>query len=144
VIEWKKNAIGSNSADTMVGSTRADKINGGLGNDRLKGGDGADFFVFTTKLNAKSNMDTIEDFVSGTDKIQLENAVFTAFKKAGALAASAFALSGKAEDKSDRIIYKQDTGQLFYDKDGTGKAAAVLFATLENKANLTVNDFTVI
>ena len=35
-----------------------------------------------------------------------------------------------AHDSSDRIIYQQTTGALFYDPDGDGAVAAVKFAQL--------------
>ena len=44
----------------------------------------------------------------------------------------------------DRIIYNQATGQLFYDADGNGGAAAVLFATVTGAPALGAGDFTVI
>ncbi len=53
-------------------------------------------------------------------------------------------MTGKAHDASDRIIYEKDTGRLFYDADGTGTVAGVYFATLTNKASITVKDFYVI
>ena len=50
----------------------SDLINGGIGNDVLNGGSGADTFVFTNF--GSSNFDTIQDFLTGTDKIQISAA----------------------------------------------------------------------
>jgi serralysin len=63
----------------------------------------------------------------------------------GPLAAGAFVAntSGNAADRSDRIIYESDTGKLFFDKDGTGSAAKVHFATLDKNLGLTHADFIV-
>jgi len=47
-------------------------------------------------------------------------------------------------DASDRIIYNNATGQLFFDPDGTGAAAAVHFATLTGAPAITASDFTMI
>ena len=64
---------------------------------------------------------------------------------AGALSADAFRLGTAALDADDRILYDAATGALFYDRDGTGAAAAVQFATLDNMpATLNATDFLVI
>ena len=84
---------------------------------------------FTTALGA-GNVDMIVDFTSGTDKIALDDAVFTAIGGLGALNANAFFAGTAAHDADDRIIYDSATGNLFYDADGNGAGAAVLFATL--------------
>ena len=64
---------------------------------------------------------------------------------AGALSANAFRLGTAALDADDRILYDAATGALYYDKDGTGVAAAIQFATLDNMpATLNATDFLVI
>lgn len=45
---------------------------------------------------------------------------------------------------NDRIVYNSATGQLFYDSDGSGAGAAVLFATLQTGLGLAASDFEVI
>ena len=59
------------------------------------------------------------------------------------MAAGAFVknTSGNAADSSDRIIYESDTGRLYFDRDGTGLAAKVHFATLDMNLGLTHADF---
>jgi Ca2+-binding RTX toxin-like protein len=61
------------------------------------------------------------------DKIVLAHEVFTAAGPLGALAEEAFYQGAAAHDASDRIIYNPATGGLYYDEDGTGPEAAVLF-----------------
>jgi len=90
------------------------------------------------------NVDTIADFAHGTDRIALDDAAFTAIGGPGALNANAFFAGAAAHDADDRIIYDQATGQLFYDADGNGAGAAVLFATLNGAPMITATDFTVI
>jgi Ca2+-binding RTX toxin-like protein len=151
------NATGNTLDNTISGNTGANIINGsdgndilfgGLGNDTLTGGAGTDHFVFNTALNAKSNKDSITDFLSGTDKIYLENAVMTALGlTTGSLTTDQFFSSStavKGNDLTDRIIYNTTTGALYYDADGSGKGNAVQFATLVGVATLTVDDFTII
>jgi Ca2+-binding RTX toxin-like protein len=71
-----ENLTGSANNDTLRGDAGANVIDGGAGddildgragNDRLTGGSGADRFVFKAGYNA----DTITDFVSGEDRIDL-------------------------------------------------------------------------
>ena len=74
----------------------------------------------------------------------LENAHFTGLAT-GALPASAFVIGTAAADAGDRILYDSATGNLYFDSDGTGANAAVLFATLDNTtAALSASDFQVI
>jgi Ca2+-binding RTX toxin-like protein len=132
--------------DTIKGLGGADYLYGGVGNDVLSGGSSKDNFVFDVRPNRSTNNDKITDFRAADDTIWLDNAVFTKVGADGALKAAAFRanMTGKAQDRSDRIIYEKDTGKLFYDADGTGSAASVYFATLTNKAAVTVKDFYVL
>ena len=82
------------------------------------------------------------DFVAGTDKIGLDDAIFTAI--GGTLNANAFVIGTAAQDGDDRIIYNSATGALFYDADGSGGGAAVQFATLAGAPILTAGDFAMI
>ncbi|WP_158589871.1 calcium-binding protein [Gemmobacter lutimaris] len=59
--------------DTISGGGGVDRLIGGLGQDTLTGGAGADVFFFTRAADSDliSGRDTITDFVSGTDRINL-------------------------------------------------------------------------
>lgn len=59
---------GGAGADTILGFGGDDILFGNAGVDRLTGGAGRDIFVFTDEDHSR---DTITDFVSGTDKIDL-------------------------------------------------------------------------
>ena len=50
----------------------------------------------------------------------------------------------QAQDADDRIVYNSANGQLFFDADGNGAGAAVLFATLNGSPTLAASDFAVI
>jgi hypothetical protein len=123
--------------DTLSGGTGNDTLVGGAGNDVLTGGDGADRFVFDTALGS-SNVDTIKDFVTGTDKIVLSAKVFTKFTgstagtaiTAGNLVIGAGA-TAKAADSNDYLIYDTGTDVLYYDADGNGSGALVAFVKVE-------------
>jgi Ca2+-binding RTX toxin-like protein len=144
-LDWNGTAAidltGNNLANYMIGNAGANVLNGGGSNDILVGKGGADTFAFTTALGA-GNVDYVADFVSGTDKIGLDHGIFG--MGVGALSASAFVVGTAAGDADDRVIYNSATGQLFYDADGNGAGAAVLFATLEAHPTLSASDFAVI
>ena len=134
---------GSTGGDTLLGGDGNDRLYGGAGSDVLTGGANRDGFFFDTSLGA-SNIDKIMDFSTVDDTIDLENAIFTAFRSSGTMSSSAFYVGAAAHDSTDRIIYNSDTGALSYDPDGTGSAAAVQFAELSTKLALTYQDFLIV
>lgn len=136
-------------ADTLLGGGGADAIDGGFGNDRIAGqqgsdlmagGAGADRFVFDTRLGAP---DEIVDFAAGVDTIVLDNAVFRGLA-AGALADNRFHTGANATDAADRVLYDAESGQVLFDADGSGAAAAGIIAVLTPGRALTADDFAVI
>ena len=133
--------VGGLGNDTLDGGTGNDVLNGGADNDVLIGGAGNDTFIFNSALVA-GNIETISDFNVVDDMIHLDDAVFMGLAT-GNLAASAFAANttGLATTASDRIIYDTLTGKLFFDSDGNGANAPVLFATLTAGLALTNSDF---
>jgi Ca2+-binding RTX toxin-like protein/predicted extracellular nuclease len=132
---------GNEFVNSLIGTNGVNILDGGAGSDTLAGLGGADTFRFTTALG--SNVDRIMDFVSGTDRIALDDAVFTGLAP-GALPAGAFVIGTAAADADDRIIYDSTTGQLYYDADGNGGGAMVQFAILQLHPALAASDFIVI
>ncbi len=130
---------GKGGGDQFDGGAGNDRLNGGAGNDTMAGGAGVDRFVFA----AKGGVDTITDF-TGADIIALDNDVFTGIGNAGALAPSRFKSTSGNPDANDRIFYDQATGDIFYDRDGSGSATAVLFARITAGTNLTAADFLIL
>jgi Ca2+-binding RTX toxin-like protein len=135
---------GNGFAQQIVGNAGANRIDGKGGSDTLTGRAGKDMFVFSSPL-APGNVDIVTDFNTADDRIELGNGVFTALPAAGVLASSAFRANttGLAGDADDRIVYENDTGKLFYDADGTGATAGILFATLTAGLSLSSADFVV-
>ncbi|MEZ5960602.1 MAG: Calx-beta domain-containing protein [Hyphomonadaceae bacterium] len=133
--------IGNDGANTLYGLDGDDRLDGGLGADTLQGGLHADTYVFSTAIGG-GNVDAIIGFNVADDTIELSNAVYTGLST-GALDANAFVIGAAAADADDRIIYNSATGQLFFDADGTGAGAAILFATLAPGLALTSADFIV-
>ena len=142
--------FGGGGRDLILGGAGNDTIAGGNGNDTLTGGSGADRFRFDTALDGSLNVDVVTDFQwPENDKIELENSVFLRLTNTGALASSQFLtlFSTPARiqgvDSDDFIIYDRSTGHLYYDRDGSGSAAAVKFATLSAGLALIGSDFLV-
>jgi len=133
---------GNNLANELYGNAGANVLNGGAGADYLVGYGGADTFQFTTALGG-GNVDQLADFAAVDDTIALDDSVFAGLTP-GALPASAFVAGSAAGDIDDRIIYNSATGQILFDADGSGGAAAILFATVQPGTALTASDFTVI
>ena len=133
---------GNGGANTLTGDDGADDLFGGAGNDDLNGGTGADKFRFDTALSAAGNVDDILDFLVLDDTIFLDRDIFTGILANGTLAASAFRGGLVASDGDDRIIYDIISGNIFYDADGIGATAQILFATVTPGTLLTNADFT--
>lgn len=136
---------GNNYANTIRGGAGNDTLDGGYNYDVLQGGAGADTFAFSTSLGIY-NVDRVVDFSSVEgDTVQLSKRAFGALSP-GVLQESQFKdiTGGAAVDASDRILYDRDSGRLFYDADGSGAAVATHFATLDNHALITSNDFFIV
>lgn len=123
--------VGNAKANMISGLDGADTLDGGKGADILTGGSGADVFVFDTAI--KGNVDTVADFVSGTDRLQLDHAIFTSLTV------------GNLNDWNN-IQYDESTGGLYYDRDGDGPKPMVQFATLgvNSHPSLTTSDIVIV
>lgn len=133
---------GTSGNDLLRGNGGDDVLWGYVGSDVLIGGVEKDTFAFTTAIG--QDVDVIVDFDPTDDTIRLENAIFAKLTKTGALSGEFFQAGSSARDANDHVVYDQLSGGLFYDADGSGSGAAVLFAVLENKTLLTASDFSVI
>jgi Ca2+-binding RTX toxin-like protein len=136
---------GSNFNDILTGDGSNNVINGGLGNDVLAGGLGPDAFVFSTVLNASTNVDTLTDFNVVDDVMWLENnGIFAKLTTPGALNVANFRTGTAALDSNDFVVYNKATGDIFYDADGNGAGAAIKFAHVTANTALTEADFLVV
>ncbi|MDQ4087355.1 MAG: hypothetical protein M3177_05000, partial [Pseudomonadota bacterium] len=133
---------GGQGGDQLFAGAGADQLYGGLGPDELTGGRDADGFRFDTALDGSANVDRILDFKRAEDTIFLDRDIFRAIG-AGTLATGAFRLGTSAADADDRILYHSATGNIFYDADGTGAAAPILFAQVDPGTVLTHADFVI-
>ena len=133
---------GGSGNDAIDGGAGKDWLLGGAGVDSLKGGAGDDRFFFNVAAGA-ANADRILDFSAVDDSIYLLRSVFTRAGASGTLSASAFHQGSAAADAGDRIVYDAASGHIFYDRDGTGATAALLFATVTPGTPLTHADFVI-
>ena len=135
---------GGQLADTINGGAGADRIIGHAGADQLSGGAGADTFVYTNALNSSSvsqvfhssgaNADSIVDFASGTDKIE----VTLNYSSLGvALDVSATrASAGVAGQQLAQDALSGQRGQWIYDT-----TASQLYINVNNDNLITSSDF---
>jgi Ca2+-binding RTX toxin-like protein len=150
-------AAATSGNDVIVGYESNDTLNGRAGNDTLTGGTGSDRFLFD--INAAFNsstigIDTITDFLSGTDKIVLDKTTFTSLTTAAGstLSASEFATINASTNgatiaggSSARIVFNRANGDLFYNANGAtaGNGSGGQFATLSGVTTLSATDLLV-
>ncbi len=144
---------GGLGGDTLTGGLSGDLLEGGGGNDRLVGGGGADQLTGGAGLDVLvlsqkvASADTIGDFVTGKDSLEISAAQFAAGLQAGALAAARFRANttGQAADANDRFIFNIATGDLFFDNNGTGAGGSRLIATFGGSStSIAASDFDIV
>lgn len=134
-------------------------MNAGEGDDLLYGADsgsmyggpGADSFFFTESLEYPAMyFSNINDFQSGSDKIVLEADGFADIGALGNFAEDDPRFRSidwgdpTAQDADDRILHYIPTGELYYDPDGSGEAAARILVNLQAWGSFAATDITVI
>ena len=137
--------VGNGGNDTLIGGAGADNLNGGAGMDRLigglardilTGGADADSFVFEALPDTR---DTITDFQTGLDRIEIASAAFGGGLVAGG--SVNLAVNGTLAAGLAGFTYSTASGALAWDADGQGGGAAVAVAVLTTKPLLTASDF---
>ncbi len=134
---------GEEGRDTLLGGAGNDTLIGGAKADSLTGGEGADAFRFHARAECN---DTIADFVSGTDRIEVSASGFRGGLAEGMdLAAAGRFVAGDAADAArGQFLYDGATGVLRWDGDGTGAASAIVVASLGAGTALAAADILVI
>ena len=135
------NLIGGTGDDTISGGGGNDTIVGGVGADSLTGGGGSDRFVFN---NASEGIDTITDFNPTADLFNVSSSGFVTIGGLGTLAASRFTIGAAATTASQRFIYNNSNGNLWFDSDGLGGTAQVQIAQLSIGLALSNTNFNII
>lgn len=144
--------------DTLDGGADHDVLRGGKGNDtliisdgddELTGGGGRDVFRFDSVFI--SGTSTITDFSAKKDVIQLDRSQFfilppngsVDYLPVGKLAARHFHIGAAPGDANDYITYNAGTGDLFFDRDGTGGFVTQLIAKLPSGLDMTHNNIVI-
>lgn len=123
-------ARGNKLSNVIWGNDGDNGLFGLEGNDFLIGGSGRDKFFFDTKLNARTNVDTLIDFNPQEDSFVLKSEIF---KKLGASVSSDelwFSNSGQSQGTNAFLVYDAEFGILSYDADGSGKGQAIQIARI--------------
>lgn len=153
--EWANNDTfnGKAGSDWIIGGLGDDILKGGKGNDLLSdsyghnkmyGGEGNDVFSFVmTSSEDYSAVSKIKDFKAGKDVIGLtfyeeENAL-----PYGYLGSQYFHKGKSATTADEHIIYDKSSGKIYYDVDGSGSEAQLLFAKVKAGTSLHADDFMV-
>ncbi|WP_280960123.1 calcium-binding protein [Enterovirga rhinocerotis] len=136
---------GGGGRDTIRGEAGNDTLIGGAGIDSLFGGAGADTFVLTA---TNADRDMIRDFVVGEDTLQIRASLFGGGLVAGdELTPEQFVLSttGRATSATDRFLYVESKGALYYDADGSCRdEAPQLIAVFTTMPTLTAAHFDIV
>jgi Ca2+-binding RTX toxin-like protein len=132
--------------DILIGDAGSDTLYGDSGSDLLTGGADADTFRFgsdfiTGAAFSSLGLDTITDFQSGVDKIQLERSAFSALPTT--LSFATVADDSLAATRSEIIVYSQGTGSIFYNANGAadGFGDGGSFAQLTGNPSIAATDF---
>ncbi len=134
-------AIGGAGNDVISTGSDNDFIEGGAGADRLSGGIGNDVYFYASRGHGN---DVILDFESSQDRFEFSGLGFRVDPGTNLedgvtfIAAPSDPVSVVAEAT---MLYNTGTGQLWFDVDGTGSAAAQLIATIQGAPQVTHQDF---
>lgn len=133
------NGTGNNLNNVIQGNGGDNRLAGLGGNDTLAGGDGADSFVFAA-AGAANGVDTIQDFVHGSDVLVFTGAEY-GFSAGHALTAGEFTAGAGASGGAAQFVWNAATHTLYWDHDGQGGDAAIAIATFDGAVTLTASDF---
>jgi hypothetical protein len=127
--------------DALNGGAGNDTLVGGLGDDQLTGGDGQDRFVFESAIKNGGNVDTVTDFVSGSDTIALAGSIFTALRGDTDLSDNLWlTTSTSPATVRSNLVFDPQSGALSYDPDGSGPATSIAICTLVGVTKLVASD----
>ena len=113
------------TGDTINGGNGADIIDGSLGGDTLTGGAGADVFVYNGQTDSSSSApDSITDYLSGTDKLQIHlnyASVAQDLTITGDVSAGKTSKTAAQESLTGirgQAVYNTETSQLYVNNNG--------------------------
>jgi Ca2+-binding RTX toxin-like protein len=136
---------GNELDNVLTGNSAANVLDGGEGSDTLIGGAGSDTFVFSS-VSGVGNIDTIRDFVSGSDKLTFDDAIYNSLGEVGVLDETQLSVGAglTTSTGTEHLVFDTSTGTLYFDADGAGDQSAVQVATLVGVSTLSVSDIFVV
>lgn len=108
------------------------------------GGAGADRFYFTASARYLNSEPSVTDFVKGEDIVELPASVDLGLP-AGPLDPDAFHLGLEAADEEDRVLYSEELGKFYTDRDGSDtRYDPILIGSFEPGLALRADDFVLV
>ncbi|MDB5471288.1 MAG: hypothetical protein JWR84_2848 [Caulobacter sp.] len=138
--EIKNALVGNGAANVLSGLGGNDILVGGLGVDTLSGGTGMDLFIFDQADLDGSDVDVIDDFVSGSgDKLYL----YGMDANSGLAGDQAFAFIGLSafSNVAGQLRYTVAGADLMLEADVDGDGTADFSLSMLNTTSLTAADF---
>ncbi|MCB5183842.1 calcium-binding protein [Methylobacillus gramineus] len=152
---------GNGNTQTFIGTTQDDRFVSNGGHDTLTGGSGSDTFAFgkiwTQTVTGdddevqwyenvgvdltNDDTDTITDFASGVDKLELN---IDQFESLVGFNASNLVIGSGPLDADDYLVFNTSTNTLQYYADGNGGSAAVDIAILTGVTSIAATDIVVV
>ncbi|NJK51201.1 calcium-binding protein [Candidatus Gracilibacteria bacterium] len=135
---------GSIGDDILIGGAGNDILVGQVSNDTLTGGAGNDRFDYNTGRaysGADLGSDRIDDFTRGQDKIVLGATTFVLGPTLDTSEFASVTTDASAKSSSARIVYSSETGNLFYNANGTVVLGEAVITTLSDRLSLSISDF---
>ncbi len=134
-------ALGGANRDTISTGSDNDFIEGGAGPDQLSGGTGADVYYYAARTHGG---DVILDFESSQDRFEFSGLGFrvdpgTNLEDGVTFIAAPSAPASVVAEAT--MLYDTGSGELWFDVDGIGSAAAQLIATIQGAPPVTHQDF---
>jgi Ca2+-binding RTX toxin-like protein len=141
------NGTGNALDNVIVGNGGANVISGLAGADTLTGNGGADTFVFALPTEGT---DTVTDFVSGMDALEISAQGFGGGLAAGSVVTLVTAVSAATASNAGIDGYfifdnsGADIGTVFWDPTGGSGTDATAIAKLQNLTSLQQSDFQIV
>ena len=123
--------------DFLIGGDGNDRLVTGRGGDTATGGAGSDTFVVQAAF-FDSGSTAITDFNAIEDRIELEAGM------AGQSTLAVLRVGSSAASANDRVIYDNQSGELFYDPDGNGSVEQTQIGNIGAGQTLTDLNFILI
>jgi len=134
---------GGTGRDQLFGNEGQDLLQGGAQGDTMTGGAGPDTFMWVL---ASEGNDSITDFVSGEDRLQIDASAFRGRLTEGMdlLTLGRFQQDSGPVGRVGQFLWDSAAAVLSWDMDGTGARAPVVLASFTAGTVLAAGDFVIV